>query len=139
MCCSSSRRGTGSTISNASSSGDGRGGVGPRFDQLREALCDRCGDSKDGEGVIAVRPPPALGRATESTRDHPIRIVYCSGGSGAAEWSARLGFSMDFGAPIFSLSIADVVGDRIASASASEAGRLESDKSRCIDKVGCRV
>ena len=57
-------------------------------------------------------------RATEFTRDRPIRNVYCSGGSGAAEWSARLGFSMDFGAPIFSLSVADVIGDHTASASA---------------------
>ena len=66
-----------------------------------------------------------LGRAPESTRDCPMRIIYCSGGSGAVECSARLDLSMDFGAPIFSLSDGDVE-DGIASASASKAKCSES-------------
>jgi hypothetical protein len=125
-------------MSNTSSSGDGCGCVVPRFDQLRGVLGDSCGDSEDGGGVAAIRPPPMLGRAPESTRDRPVRVVYCSGGSGAVECSARLDLSMDFGAPIFSLSDGDV-GDGIASASASEAECSESGIRRCIDDVGCAV
>ena len=66
-----------------------------------------------------------LGCALESTCDRPMRVVYCSGGSGAVECSAHLDLSMDFGAPIFSLSDGDVE-DGIASASASEAKCSES-------------
>jgi hypothetical protein len=110
-------------MSNTSSSSNDCRCVVLWFNQLRGVLDDSCGDSEDGGGVAGRRP--WLGRALESTHDRPMHIVYCSGGSGAVECSARLDLSMDFGAPIFSLSDGDVE-DGIVSASASEAKCSES-------------
>jgi hypothetical protein len=98
-----------------SRSGDGFGCIGPRLCRARVFAVRRLASKNDGGDL---RPP--LCRPMDSARDRLVR-----GDNGAVGRSTRLGLSMDFGAPIFSLSAES--GGGMASASVSkEGGRSES-------------